>query len=246
MDRFLLALRFLTILPVGAAPSGPPSKEALSSTLAFFPLVGAFQGLILVIVLGFLGGALPWGVVSALLIAVLTLTNGGFHLDGFADTVDGLAGGSTPGRRLEIMRDHTTGAIGVVFLIIILLVKFVSLDAVPASLKGGAVFAFPVIGRWAMVVLSCNSTYARKTGGLGEAFASATPSTLFWATIVTAVLSLVALGAASLLVLAGVAIAAYLSSRFFARKLGGVTGDVFGFQSEISEVLALLGILLLC
>ncbi len=246
MKRFLIALQLLTILPVRKqfAP------HELRSAVAAFPLIGALQGGLLAGV-AFVANVLldngSSGLVSALVLVALTLTNGGFHLDGFADTVDGLAGGHNPKERLKIMGDHTTGAIGVVFVVLLLILKY---SAIKAALEADGcasyalLFLFPVAGRWVMVPLSALSVYAKKSGGLGAAFCGASAETLFFASAVTFILSGILAGLGSLAVLAVLLGCIYFTARFFGKRLGGITGDVLGFVSEIGEVFFLTGLLM--
>jgi adenosylcobinamide-GDP ribazoletransferase len=214
--------------------------------MAWYPVVGAVQGLIAAVVWYVLSGWLSGGVMAAVILGVLTLSNGGFHLDGFADTVDGLAGGSTPEERLRIMRDHTTGAVGVVFIVLVLIIKYAALASVPSGSVPYVLIAFPAAARWAMVPVSCWSPYARKTGGLGAAYANNSTGVLASATIAVVVISVLFVGLCSLPVLAVIGAAAWLMTRFFKGKLGGVTGDVYGFVNESAEVLFLLGALVIC
>ena len=243
MKRFVLALQFLTVFTVKRGVEA--SREEISGSMAYFPLVGAVQGLILVAADYVLGEFLPGGIVSALLVLILLVTNGGLHLDGFADTVDGLAGGREREERLRIMRTGTVGALGVAFTVLLLLLKYLSLDALASGYRAGVLFLFPVIGRWAMVPLSYWSVYARPTGGIGEAFTGAGLSTLLISTAFTAVLSVFILGMPGVFLLTFLGAAAFLFSVLFHWKLGGVTGDVFGFCSEVSEVIFLLMVIAL-
>ncbi len=244
MKRFILAVQFLTIFPIKKGLETPPGE--LAGSMTYFPVAGALQGLILAIAYYILSVMLPPPVVSALLIIILTVTNGGLHLDGLADTMDGLAGGSTPQQRLRIMRDSSIGALGVVSIVLVLLVKYAALSSVPADLKPGFLLIFPMAGRWAIVPLSYWGVYARGDGGTGEAFTGVSSKVFLSATVITAVSSLVILGFRTLLVLVFIGGVAYAVSAFFKGKLGGVTGDVFGFLSESSEVLFLLGALIMC
>jgi len=211
--------------------------------MAFFPLAGAVQGLILVAADYALSHFFPASISAALIVLILALTNGALHLDGFADTVDGLAGGKNPEDRLRIMRDSAIGAVGVVFLALILLLKYLAIKELPDGTRHAAIFLFPVAGRWAMVPMACWSGYARKENGLGRAFTGNLYSTLFIATAITAAFAFFLLGAYSLIILAGLAAIVYLFTIFFKNRLGGITGDVFGFQSECAEVIFLLMII---
>jgi adenosylcobinamide-GDP ribazoletransferase len=210
--------------------------------MVYFPVVGALQGLLLFIIYALLGGVLSPALLGAILVAVLIITNGGLHLDGFIDSVDGLAGGTTPERRLEIMRDSAVGAIGVVALIILLILKYESLAAASTT-TAGAIFLFPIVGRWTAVPVAYLSNYAREGEGLGRLFSEVDLKILLYSTIITAVPVLIVLGVTGLIAMLGVFIVAVFITRFFKRKLGGVTGDVMGLQGELGEVLFLIIVL---
>ncbi|MEK7828969.1 MAG: adenosylcobinamide-GDP ribazoletransferase, partial [Deltaproteobacteria bacterium] len=103
MKGFIYALQLLTIIPIKIKDT--VEERELGRSTAFFPLVGAVQGLFLVGANLIFSRFLPIEIASVFILVTLILSNGGFHLDGFADTIDGLAGGNTKEERLEIMRD---------------------------------------------------------------------------------------------------------------------------------------------
>lgn len=243
MKRLIIAVQFLTVFPVSREMEARP--EELSASMAYFPLVGALQGAVLVAVYLLFSTLLPESVVMAIALLTLVLTNGGLHLDGFADTVDGLAGGRDAGERLRIMRDSSVGAIGVVFLVLVLLIKYLSLREMPVEARLPALFIFPAMGRWSMVPMAALSGYARSEGGLGAAFAGNGAFTAIKATALMGALLVLSAGALSLVIMALLGGAVYLMSLYFRRKIGGVTGDVFGFTSEVGETLFLLMLLAL-
>lgn len=237
MRRFFLALQFLTLFRV--RKNIPFEPADLGRSMHYFPLVGALQGVLLLFFWYVLSTLLPDNLVTGILLLVLVLTNGGLHVDGFADTVDGLAGGKTPEDRLRIMKDSSTGAIGTLFVVLLLLIKFLALQEMPFEVKAQAIVAFPMVGRWAMVPLAL-LPYARGTGGLGAAFAGCGRGVVVRATIFTAVAVALLFGALALALVALLGIIIYMSSKFFRRKTGGVTGDIFGFHSEAAEVVFLV------
>ena len=97
------------------------------------------------------------------------MITGGLHLDGLADTVDGLGGGKTPEERRLIMKDSRVGAFGVLSLILVLLLKFAFFLAAGEQGWRTEFILFPMLSRWGMVFLAYLSDYARPEGGLGQA-----------------------------------------------------------------------------
>lgn len=240
MNRFFLALQFLTVFRV--KKDMPFDLRELGRSMQYFPVVGALQGLIVLFAWYLLSTLLPESIVTAILILILMLTNGGLHVDGFADTVDGLAGGKTPEDRLRIMKDSSTGAIGAAFVALLVLLKFLAIEELPFEVKAASLVAFPMAGRWAMVLLAKWLPCARPEG-LGAPFAGCSRGVLAVATAFTSAAIVLLFGLLALAIMAALGIIIYLSSRYFRRKVGGVTGDVFGFHSEAAEVLFLIFVL---
>lgn len=237
-STFGLALTFLTICPW---PSRQRATAAqLAASLAWYPVIGLLLGALLL--LAAFGARLLWppAVVAIMLVILLTAGTRALHLDGLADTLDGLGGGQTPEASLRIMKDHAVGAFGAVGLILDLVAKFLLLQLCLEAAAWRAILLFPALSRWALVWLAYLSPYARKEGGLGQAMATlAHGRTLALATgCILAAAGLLA-GLAGLITLAVVAAATWLASLYFRRRLGGVTGDVFGAVNEVMELVAL-------
>ncbi len=240
-STFPLALTFLTVLPWrGLGEVGP---RDLARSMFWFPWVGLILGL------GF--GAGMWlfhifilPLAAALLLVMTVLATRGLHLDGLADTVDGLGGGKTPQERLAIMKDSRLGAFGAMSLFLVLLLKFTLFLACGDKAGIPVLILFPVLSRWGMVFLAYLSPYARPEGGLGQAMTlGVTGRVLLGASLSAAVLAFLIARAGGLLVLALAAGVVWLLSLYFQKKLGGVTGDVLGATNEVLEILALLGLL---
>lgn len=242
MRSFFIALQFLTLFPI-KKDFGAGHHELMRS-MAWFPVVGLVQGILAAIAYLALSPILPESIIAGLIILVLVLSNGGLHLDGFADTVDGLAGGKDAEERLRIMKDSAVGAIGVVFLILLLLIKYIAIEEILLTEDWHLVALFPVIGRWAMVPMACWAPYARKEGGLGLAFANNERPALFVSTIFALIISVLFLNLPGIALVGIMLVVVYLITGFFKNKLGGVTGDVFGFQSETAEALCLVLLLI--
>ena len=242
MKSLYIALGFLTIIPLPLNREVKPMDTGRS--MAFFPLAGAIIGGILAGISAVLSTILPRSVVDFILIAALALITGGLHLDGLADTFDGLYGGKTREEALAIMKDSRVGAIGVVSLVFVIVLKYITLLSVPAGLKYTALVVMPALSRWSMVIVAYLSRYARPTGGTGRDFIeTVSPMNLLIATafaLITGIVGLEWKGGLIILLIGGLTIIWVV---YFHRRLGGVTGDVLGAINEVNEVMALLFIL---
>ncbi len=98
----------------------------------------------------------------------------GFHLDGLADTADGVGRGASRGERLAIMKDSRIGAFGVLVLFCLLLLKFTLLGELEGQFYLRALILAPASGRWIMV-LAIFSFPSAKKGGMGQRFKKTLP-----------------------------------------------------------------------
>ena len=190
MKEFFLACSFLTIIPVNR--NWNTSATNIRKTIFWFPVVGLLIGLLLSTVYYPLTKIIPVAAADAFIIIIYIFLTGGLHLDGFADTCDGIFGGNTKERRLAIMRDSSVGSFGVTGLVCALGIKYLSLSlacdgsfvnvGLPGIFNGflnGSytgidpehscivkkvvlLFLFPSIGRWAQVFGASISRYARE------------------------------------------------------------------------------------
>lgn len=228
-----LAFQFLTRLPVG---QGGLAGADLGRSCAWFPLPGAAMGLVLAAAARLTGAHLPAPLAAVLGVAALAWMSGGLHLDGLADSFDGLGGGhGDRARILEIMRDGRIGAHGAAALALVLLAKAAALSELLARGDLWPMVAAPAVARFAAVPLVVVFPYARPEG-LGKAFHGtaglreiAVAAALAGA-IVAAAAPASLVPAASALAVAG---ALALGVR---RRLGGLTGDVYGAAIELAEV----------
>ncbi len=243
---FIFAWQFLTGVPLSRNHHEPAPNE-LAGSMVWYPLVGLLLGGVLAGVDVVLTAWLSTEVVSALVIGLLILLTRGLHQDGLADTLDGLAGGRTPADRLAIMRDPRIGAIGATGLFCSIMLRYAALVSLPAAMRLPALLCLPAMGRWAMVVGAWDAPYARAEGGLAAPFllhlsmrhvVVATvllAGALVWALGIPGALASLALGAAL----------SRLSTGFFRRMLGGITGDTLGATNEIVEIAFLIAVPLL-
>lgn len=240
--NFLAALQFLTSIPLPRHPSAE-GPEQLGRATAYFPVVGLIIGLVLAGLNWLLSQVLPSAVVNALLIVILVLITGALHLDGFVDTCDGIAGNKTVEERWRVMRDSRAGAFGIVGVVLLLLVKYVSLNSIPEVLITANLVFMPVISRWAMVYAIFTYPYAHQSG-LGTDFKQNTKWPQFIsATIITFVVALALFPIFSitgLLLIFSIWVITTLFSIYLKCKFAGLTGDTYGAINEVVEVMALL------
>jgi adenosylcobinamide-GDP ribazoletransferase len=236
-----VALSFLTVCP--AFRREAPSQGQISASRAWYPVVGLLVGLTLVLLERGARMVFPPYLTAALLVAVLVALTRGLHLDGFMDVCDGLFGGYTPERRLEIMRDSHVGAFAVAGGATLLLLKYgalLSVLALPSTGRTVCLLLFPMLSRWSMVVALGAFPYVRSQG-LGSPFHQG------HARLAAGFALLVAAAAAALLggwgggaILLGVALLAWCLGWAMCRMLGGLTGDTYGAINELTEVAVLM------
>lgn len=243
--RLIIAVQFLTIIPLSGKHSF--TDEDLGKSMLYFPLVGLLIGGFLVLTRIPLSLTLPAGVVDALLTALLIVITGAMHLDALADTADGIFSGKEKTVKLQIMKDGSVGAMGMVAIFIVLLLKYVTLIALSATFKNKALLLMPMMGRWSQVIVAYSSDYAGLSRGLGFPFTSHVNLSLLLCTVFFCGMVAFFLFSFPGLVLAGtIALIGIVYSLFFKRLLGGVTGDVLGALTEVTEVIVLIMILATC
>lgn len=241
---------FLTRLPaawLGGAGAGRPDLAVASR---MFPLVGAGVGLVggaVLVVAAFLG--VPLFVAAALAVAATMVTTGGLHEDGLADTFDGFGGGTTPERKLDIMRDSRIGAYGASALIFSILIRTGALWSLAIAnpwRAGLALIAAEAVSRTALMRLWHDLPAARPQG-LAHDTGPPEPEALLIAQALALVIALATVwptaGLAAAIV--GILLAGAGTYMFMAvsrAQIGGRTGDTLGACQQIAAVLFLLGV----
>jgi adenosylcobinamide-GDP ribazoletransferase len=236
----LVATAFLTrvTVPVEA------TADAVGAAARWFPLVG-----------GALGGAgalaawamsallaLPPLLTATLVVGLGAWVTGAIHLDGLADTADGFGGGRSREDVLRIMRDPTIGSYGATALVIVFVTK---VSALAALLDRGAALPFllvaPTMSRWTICALAVCLPYARSDKGVGLAVTRGrNQKGLLIATAITALIAITALQWDTLTPWVTATLTSAWVARVSWRRIGGVTGDVFGANVELTETVVLL------
>jgi adenosylcobinamide-GDP ribazoletransferase len=240
MTSFLLAWRFLTILPGGKSDVDLSARD-LGRSMACYPLVGLLLGVLLWGAYWLFSRAFPRTLCDGLILLLWVIITGALHLDGLADTLDGLAAGKSAAERLQIMRDHRVGTFGAVGLILILGIKFLALNSLPEEIIGKTLLVTLVLSRWSMVQLTYRTPYARPEGGLGKAFKDNLGKREMWiATASSLVIAVFLLRFWGAVLWLAVGVSALGIQLFFQKKIGGVTGDILGAADEVHEILVLI------
>lgn len=246
--EFVAALRFLSILPLpGTAHLF--DKDAIGERVIvgsiYFPIIGLFIGLLLWLLIFLFSFVAPSLVIAALVVIVEVILTGGLHLDGLMDSCDGLFGGKTAERKLEIMRDSHVGSFGVLSAFCLLLLKFACIASLSRTSLPFALLIVVPTSRWCMV-LALHVFPSARTTGLGAIFRQAITLQHL---LISAALTLLIVIAAGRIMGIGIWILAsgitLALGTWITRQLGGLTGDSYGAVAEIIEVICLLALVVL-
>jgi adenosylcobinamide-GDP ribazoletransferase len=224
--RLLAAFAFLTRLPI---PLAFDDADVGRATL-WFPAVGALLGLCAA---GIARTPLPPLVTAVLVVAFGALATGALHLDGLADSADGFGGGRTRDDVLRIMKDHAIGAYGAVALILILLLKIACIP----QLDWRALVLAPMLARWTSVPLCRLLPYARAAGTGKALYDHVGAVEIAGATLLAAGGAWWLGGMRAVVCGLGVIGASAIGALVCARRIGGITGDTLGANTEICEAL---------
>ncbi len=229
------AVRTLTILPVPGRNS-----ERLASALSWFPLVGMLLGVLLYVPALFLRLMPLWTVHPALIAAILLAGNcfltRGLHLDGLGDFADGFGGGREKDRTLSIMKDPRVGAFGVIALIVVLIGKWSAYLALAGCSALSWIVAALAVSRAVQVHLAVSLPYARAEGGTASPFvdgATGLQRALAWG--LAALICIAFCGPVGPVILIPALLAALLLGIWFRARVDGITGDLLGAASELTE-----------
>jgi cobalamin 5'-phosphate synthase/cobalamin synthase len=249
MRQLILAVTFLTGIPLPV--EGDVSPADLWRSMGWYPLVGLALGAAAWGVYAGLLELLPSLVAAVLVVLLLEAVTRGLHMDGLMDTADGVLSGAPRERALEIMKDSSVGAMGVVAAVLILMLKVAALGALAR-----ADAAAPVLAGWcAARALPALDVYAwpyARAAGTGEAFTrERTPGPVAMAagllavglvttTLVTVTVDGAGAWYAGLVVALVAMVVALLVQAAVAKRLGGLTGDVYGLGIELAETAALV------
>lgn len=250
MNSFLVGLQFLTRISVVRQTIW--TEQSFGESVKIFPAVGAVLGIFYAALLGalnfFTDGNFPL-LSGAVGFSAMIILTGGIHCDGLMDSADGLFSGREREKILAIMKDSRTGSFGVVAMILVAALEIstlAELSRLSTKILCAAIFSAPIIARLMMVVTIGAFPYAR-ADGMGKAFANfTTRRTIFFAAAETFLL-LTPLnfvgGKIFLCAIFSTAVAfciAWKIATFATKKIGGVTGDIYGAVTTLIEMFVLI------
>lgn len=243
--RVVTAAQLLTRFPL---PDVVQYSKARSRAAArYYPLVGVMIGLLAALVHLAAIELFPVSLAALVIVVVTLMMTGALHEDGFADCCDGLGGGRTRERALEIMRDSRLGTYGAAGLGLMLLGQLLVVMETPSALVPWLLIAAHATSRAAMVLVICVSDYARAEGSAAQVSGGPGTHGLIIALVIAAMSMIpLALGApvgAAVLALAALVAGALVMHRYARRKLGGYTGDTLGAVQQVSQLAFGLGLL---
>ncbi len=244
MDDFVMGLRFFSRLPTGDSEHEAPSLSRMAPAMAFSSIAIGFLPALVMAGLAWLGA--PALVAAAIGVGLMVIVTGAMPEDALADAADGLFGGATVERRLEIMKDSRHGTYGVVAIALYLILRVASygaLVAVNPLAAAGVMLATSILARSGALWLSVALPNARE-GGASQSAGRVTRQTFAIGAAFAIVLTFALagpfagiLGVAFALLAAGVTAVAWV---WCCRRLvGGQTGDLIGALHALIEVAAL-------
>lgn len=244
MKPFFVAWQFLTIFPSPFDKAELDSDDHFKKASHWFPWVGLILGLFCVLIHLILGLFLPIPLVSILVVVSMILMNGGLHLDGLADTVDGMMSSKPTQQILEIMKDSRSGPMGIFAIVSIILIKVIAMTHCHEQIRNFVLLLCPLIGRSSVVFLMNRLPYAQKNGGLASSFLNQSlskdgRSQFQWKLILNGLgitlLSFMFLRYFGLFSLLFCLLASEFIARICQKKIQGFTGDTLGASCEIIE-----------
>ncbi|MBL8299771.1 MAG: adenosylcobinamide-GDP ribazoletransferase [Rhodanobacteraceae bacterium] len=231
---FATAATFLTRLPFARWSYAEPAR--LAQAAPYFVLVGALVGAISAVAAWLSLLCLPVALAPWVALTTAIIVTGGFHEDGLADTADGLGGGFTRERKLDIMRDSRIGSYAALALVSVLGGKYLALASLSPSLLLVALWLGHIFARASVLPLAASLNYARD----GQAANKPVAEGIGWAQVSAGVLLTVVLVApfgwlALAAACASLAVVA-LAGLYFRAQLGGITGDTLGAANQVVEL----------
>lgn len=235
LRSILTGIRFLTIIPVSW--KSEEDGRFFRASVIWFPLIGLVIGSTVALLVYCVSPYFSNSMLAVLAVLLLSGFSGFLHLDGIADSGDGLLSSRPREQALTIMRDSRSGAMGVIVLVFLILAKYSSLSSLSIENLIPVLLLMPVAGRTAILVSMAILPYAREGEGLGQLFYGTEKYSIAGVALLFFILSCISITADSVLpILIAFLLTVVLFSRYCFTKLGGATGDTLGAVCELAEL----------
>ena len=234
MKSILLMITFFTRIPIRY--NYEYNEEDFIRGIKFLPFIGLIIGVAMYV------PAFFQNVIHKPIIALLTWITyigitGGLHIDGLADTFDGLFSNRDKEKILEIMKDSRIGTFGVLGVLLLIIWNLVFTSYIDISF----IILVPVVGRSAAILSASISQYAREGQGMGKVFVeNCRAIDAFFAVIFSYLLAILFLKLQALIILTITYLVVFITTENIKQKIGGMTGDTIGFIIEFSQGIFIL------
>ncbi|HVF25787.1 MAG TPA: adenosylcobinamide-GDP ribazoletransferase [Anaerolineales bacterium] len=236
MTSIIAAFQFLTISPTLIKRIF--TSQEMGRAVGWFPLVGVVLGILLYGINHVAQLIFPVSVSAAITLFAWVIFTRAFHLDGFMDTCDGLFGGFSAERRLEIMKDSRMGAFGVAGGVLVLLTEYSALSA--STNLFVALMLATTLGRWSSPLVIYWFPYAREDGLGIEMKRNVGWREVLLATSITSITAWLVYGWLGFLFMVAAATIGFLVALYAMHLLPGLTGDIYGTVTTLIEMLTLI------
>ena len=235
IKQLIILIQFMTRIPVFV--NVEYDEEKLGKSIKYFPLVGAIIGIFLYGINILAGKITENRQIAAIIIIIAEIfITGLIHIDGLADTADGLFSYAEKEKILEIMKDPRVGTNGAVALILYFMTKVILLS----EIRPEYIILYPVISRMSTSINAGLGEYARKNGMSNGIIGKNGKKEAVISIIITMILSFTILKAKGLIILIFAILFILLLMKGVKRKIGGITGDTMGASLELTSILVLL------
>ena len=243
LKRILFMVQFLTAVPLRIQLK--VDSEDIGKGLAFAPLIGLFIGGILALLYKGLMCVFPASVTAVFLVVSYLLLTGGLHFDGLGDTFDGVFSNRPREKVLEIMHDSRIGTNAALVMVSVVLIDAVFFVNFSQDIMVKTLILMPAAGRIGCLIGAGFSRYARSDQSLGKPFVDyCTKKEVLIGLIIYFTGFFITAGKEFMLISPVPIITSFVLTRYFSRKIGGVTGDILGAICELNQVLFLVLIFL--
>lgn len=229
MKSLLLMITFFTRIPIRY--NYEYHEKDFINGIKFLPLIGLIIGGAMYIP-AFLKGSVHMPIISLLSWVIYIWITGGLHIDGLADTFDGIFSNRDKEKILEIMKDSRIGAFGVLGMLLLIIWNLIFTSYIDMR----TIMIVPIVGRSAAILSASISKYAREAPGMGKGFIeSCGIEEVILALIFSFIPVILFFKLQGLIILTILYLAILIITKNINKKIGGMTGDTLGFIIELSQ-----------